>query len=56
MVREAPGSELGSRGRSVGLGISLLPMEPSGPEQGPVGWVSVNTGWKAGLSHLTCPL
>lgn len=56
MVREAPRSGVGSRGGSAGLGTSLLPMEPAGPEQGLVGWVPVNTGWKAGLSHLTCPL
>lgn len=56
VVREAPRSGVGSRGGSAGLGTSLLPMEPAGPEQGLVGWVPVNTGWKAGLSHLTCPL
>lgn len=43
MVREAPRSGVGSGGGSVRLGTSLLPVEPSGPEQGPVWWVSVTS-------------
>lgn len=48
VVREAPGS--------MGLGTPLLPRELSGPEQGPAGWVSVNTSCKDDpvISFATC--